>query len=133
MGRAHNALVDSFSFQKFAVIGRSRQKSNLVNGSLSAHRNQMRTINTKYFVLIFTAAVALIIVVLSLLFFYEAFNLNLPADRLGAIKETYDLAVSKVLLSMFTTLVTAVLTYIFGKQLISAVADRIRSKAGGNS
>ena len=74
----------------------------------------------KYIVLPFTAAISLTILALSLLFFYEAFAL--PADRLGSVKDA-------VLLPMFTTLVTAALTYIFGKPLVSAVADRIRASA----
>ena len=80
--------------------------------------------NAKNGVLILTAVLGLTIMSLSLFFLYEAFVL--PSDRWGALKDAFDLAVSKVLLPMFTAFITAALTYIFGKQLVSAISDRIR-------
>jgi hypothetical protein len=88
----------------------------------------MARIDTRYVVLVSTAALSVLIVALSLVFFFEAYSI--PTDRFGSLKEAFDLAVSKVLLPMFTTLVTAALTYIFGKQLVSALSERIRAMAG---
>ena len=83
--------------------------------------------NVKSTVAILTGALGLAILVVSLLYLYESFVL--PIDRLGPVKDAFDLAISKVLLPMFTTLVTAVLTYIFGKQLVSAISGRILANA----
>jgi hypothetical protein len=91
----------------------------------------MKETSIQFVVLTFTAFVSLLIVVLSLLFFHDSFQL--PADRLGLIKDAFDIAVTKALLPMFTTLVTAVITYIFGKQLVSALADRLRADVGRRS
>lgn len=59
--------------------------------------------DTKKAVLVFTAVISLVTLAMSLLFLYEAFEL--PGDRFALLKDAFDLAVSKVLLPMFTTLV----------------------------
>ena len=87
----------------------------------------MTRIDPKFVVLSFAAIIGAIIVALSLLVFYSTFSL--PADRFGLVKDAFDMVVSKVLLPLFTTIVTVSLTYIFGKQLVSAVSDRIRSSS----
>lgn len=80
--------------------------------------------DTRRLVLIAIATLGIIDAALSLFYFYESFHM--PADRLSLVKDGFDLAVSRVLLPMFTTVVTAALAYIFGKPLVVALADRLR-------
>lgn len=83
--------------------------------------------NAKQVVLFATGMLSLIIVALCFLFLYDSFSM--PAERLGPIKDGFDLAVSRVLLPMFNTVVAVSLTYVFGKELVSALADRIRANS----
>jgi ABC-type Na+ efflux pump permease subunit len=83
--------------------------------------------DAKRIALIAIGLLGVTIVVLSLMFLYEASSLT--ADRFAPLKDAFNLAVSQVLLQMFTTVVAAALTYIFGKQLVSALSERIRAKA----
>lgn len=87
--------------------------------------------SAKGVVFAFTAAISVTIVILALVYWYESHAL--PVDRLAVVKDAFELVVSRVLLSMFTTLVTAVLTYVFGKQLVDAVSDWMLTKASKNS
>jgi len=106
------------------------EKQGWMRGSVPRGINWGRTmtrIDPKFVVLSFAAIIGAIIVALSLLVFYSTFSL--PADRFGLVKDAFDMVVSKVLLPLFTTIVTVSLTYIFGKQLVSAVSDRIRSSS----
>ena len=113
-------------------MGRKRNSDTLpprvrCNEEAEVRKARWLSMNSKYVVLVFAATISLIILVLSLFLFYEAFSL--PADRLASVKDAFDITVAKVLLPMFTTVVTAALTYIFGKQLVSAVSDRLRAEA----
>jgi hypothetical protein len=87
----------------------------------------MKETNAKYFVLASTAIIGGTIFALSLLVFFNAFEL--PADKWASVKDAFDSVVSTVLLPMFNTLVTAALAFIFGKELVPALAERIRTKA----
>jgi fructose-specific phosphotransferase system IIC component len=88
---------------------------------------RMKETNTRYFALASTAIIGAAIFALSLLAFFNAFRL--PADKWGLVKDAFASVVPTVLLPMFNTLVTAALTYIFGKQLVPALSERIRAKA----
>ena len=91
----------------------------------------LQKIDFKVVVLTSTAAVAVLIVALSLIYFCVSFCFAAP--RLGLLKDMFDLAVTKTLLSMFTTLVTAALTYIFGQHIVAAIGDRIRGNTTATS
>ncbi len=87
----------------------------------------MKETNIKYFVLAATAMIGVAIFALSLLLFFEAYRL--PVDKWKPLKDAFDSVVSTTLLPMFNTLVTAALAYIFGKQLVRALSERIRGNA----
>jgi hypothetical protein len=84
----------------------------------------MSAINTKAFVLIAVAAIGFVMAGAAILLIYDSFTL--PAERVKIIEEAYDVAVLKILAPMFTTLITAALAYIFGEELVSSWAHRIR-------
>lgn len=87
--------------------------------------------NVKVVVFAFTGAIGIIILVLAFVYWCDSFTLSV--DRAAVVKDAFDLIVSHVLLSMFTTLVTAVLTYVFGKQLVSAFSGWLLKKGSTNA
>ena len=54
----------------------------------------------------------------------------LKAAAWSAYKDVFDLAVTRTLLPLFTTLVTAALTYIFGGALMNLAEIRLQSRRG---
>jgi uncharacterized membrane protein len=48
-------------------------------------------------------------------------------DKFEIIKDVFSTSVERVLLPMLSTVVASVLTYIFGKEVVSALAARIRA------
>jgi fructose-specific phosphotransferase system IIC component len=51
---------------------------------------------------------------------------TLSAERFTITKALFEDVVQDVLLPMFTTVVVSALTYVFGKELVAALAFRIR-------
>ena len=50
---------------------------------------------------------------------------TLPPERFAISKELFQDVIQNVLLPMFTTVVASALTYVFGKELVTALAHRI--------
>jgi hypothetical protein len=80
-------------------------------------------IDPKKPIIVVTATLGVIIVLLSLLIVYD--SLFVPFHQWESFKDGFQVAVISVLLPMFLALVTVVLTYIFGKPLVAALARRL--------
>jgi hypothetical protein len=75
-------------------------------------------------VLLITAVLGGVVAAISLFLFFGA--IWLPSETFDSLRDAFDSAISQVLLPMFNTLVTASLAFIFGNQVVPALARRIQ-------
>jgi len=82
---------------------------------------------------IITGALGAIIVGLSLYYFFSLSSLCGDKEKAALANDLFALVVTKTLVPIFDTLIGAILTWVFGKPLFEALAERIRTRAPSNS
>lgn len=77
---------------------------------------------------VITGALGAIIVGLSLYYFFSIPSFCGDKDKAALANDLFGIVVTKTLVPMFNTLIGAILTWVFGKPLFEAFAERIRTR-----
>lgn len=77
---------------------------------------------------VITGALGVIIVGLSLYYFFSLPSLCGNEDKAALANDLFETVVTKTLVPIFNTLLATILTWVFGKPLFEALAERIRTR-----